>query len=138
MYIIFCFGKKHVSFLKRLQTSELVSSLRRNPLVGRVIRSPLEQDTQQCHCKPAGIYTHKLCLHQAVEVKSRATSTANTTVHASSCTHRGAMNELSALVNDYCTVPFHLRIPPAKWCDRGTLGHLLRRKSLTTLPQWQS
>lgn len=84
MHIIFCFGKRNVRFLKCLQTSELDSCLLRNPLDGRFIRSPLQQDTQQCHCKPAGISTHKLFLHQAVEVRSRATPTANTTVQASS------------------------------------------------------
>lgn len=106
MYIIFCFGKRNVSFLKRLQTSELVCPLLRDPLDGRVSRSPLEQDTQQCHCKPAGICTHKLCLQQAVEVKSRAASTANTTVHASSCTQRS--NAWAIRIGEwlqYCTFP---------------------------------
>lgn len=93
-HVIFHFGKRDISFLKCLQTSELVSSLARNPLDGRFIRSPLEQDTQQCHCKPAGISTQKLFLHQAMEIRSRAASTANTTAHARSCTHRGALSYL--------------------------------------------
>lgn len=52
MHMIFCFGKRNISFLKCLQTPELVGSLLRNPLDGRSIHSPLEQETQQCHYKP--------------------------------------------------------------------------------------
>lgn len=80
---MFCFGKRNVSLLKYLQTSELVRCLRRTPLDGRFIRSPLEQDTRQRHCKPAGI-TYTRFLHQAGGQKHSA-STAYTTLHASRC-----------------------------------------------------
>lgn len=69
--MIFCFGKRNISFLKCLQTPELVGSLLRNPLDGRSIHSPLEQETQQRHCKPADAQTLKLYIRQGDRKQSR-------------------------------------------------------------------
>ena len=135
MHIIFCFGKRNTSFLKCLQTSELVRCLRRTPLDGCFIRSPLEQDTEQCHCKPASI-THTDAFYIRRGDQKHSASTANTTVHASSCAHSGAGGELSAPASDWGTVPFHLSFASGKWCDPGTMGNRLGSKPLTSVQQW--